>query len=88
MTHVKLSCGFEADIDENAADDMEFLDALELMDTRKNPIGLTRICDILLTPEQKKDFYDCIRDESGKVRVKATGEQIQELLGQLTDKKK
>ena len=50
--------------------------------------GETRICDILLTPEQKKDFYDCIRDESGKVRVKATGDQIQELLGQLTDKKK
>ena len=35
MTHVKLSCGFEADIDENAADDMEFLDALELMDLHK-----------------------------------------------------
>lgn len=88
MTHVELSCGFEADIDESAADDMEFLDALELMDTRQNPIGLTRICDILLTPAQKKEFYDCIRDESGKVRVKAAGEQIQEMLGQLTSKKK
>lgn len=88
MTHVKLSCGFEADIDETAADDMEFLDALELMDTKKNPIGLTRVCDILLTPEQKKDFYDKLRDENGKVRVEPTGLQIQELLGQLIDKKK
>jgi len=88
MTHVKLSCGFEADIDENAADDMEFLDALELMDTKQNPIGLTRICDILLTPEQKKDFYDKIRDESGKVRVKATSDQVKELMEQLVDKKK
>ena len=31
MTHVELSCGFEADIDESAADDMEFLDALTAM---------------------------------------------------------
>lgn len=88
MTHVKLSCGFEADIDETAADDMEFLEAMELLDTKQNPIGLARICGIMLTPEQKKDFYDKIRDESGKVRVKATGDQVKELLGQLVDKKK
>ena len=38
MTHVTLSCGFEADIDETAVQDMEFLDALTEMQDG-DPIG-------------------------------------------------
>ena len=87
MTHVQLSCGFEADIDENAADDMEFLDALTAMQ-KGDLTGMSEMCSILLKPEEKKRLYDMLRNESGRVPVKIMGEQITELMGQLGSKKK
>lgn len=87
MTHVSLSCGFEADIDETAVNDMEFLDALSDMQ-HGDPTGLSVMCNILMNKNDKKRLYDAVRDENGRATVDKVGEQLTELLGQLKDKKK
>ena len=87
MTHVTLSCGFEADIDETAVNDMEFLDALTAMQGG-DPTGMSVMCALILSKEDKKRLYDCCRNEQGRATVDKIGEQMTELLGQLGSKKK
>jgi hypothetical protein len=87
MTHVKLSCGFEADVDETAANDIEFLDALTDMQDG-DPTGMSRLIGMLLGKDNKKRLYDVVRDETGRASVDAVGAQLTELLGQLVSKKK
>lgn len=87
MTHVKLSCGFEADVDETAASDIEFLDALTDMQDG-DPTGMSRLIGMLLGKDNKKRLYDAVRDETGRASVDAVGAQLTELLGQLVSKKK
>ena len=87
MTHVTLSCGFEADIDENAVQDMAFLDALTDMQDG-DPTGLSRMCALLMSKADKKRLYDAARDENGRATVDEVGKQLTELLEQLQTKKK
>ncbi len=87
MTHISLSCGFEAEVDETAVNDMEFLDALNQMQNG-DATGLSTVCDILLQKEDKKRLYDACRNEKGRATVDAVGAQLTELLGQLVSKKK
>ncbi len=87
MTHVTLACGYEADIDETAANDMEFLDALTKMQ-EGDPTGLSIMCSILLSKEDKKRLYDTVRDERGRTPVEAVGAKLTEIIQQLGSKKK
>lgn len=87
MTHVTLSCGFEADIDETAVQDMEFLDALTEMQDG-DPTGLSRMCGMLMEKADKKKLYEMISKKEGRATVEAVGKQITELLEQLQSKKK
>jgi len=90
MTHVKLSCGFEADIDEQVIDDMEFLDLVADFDSgdEKKIFAMQKMSVILLGQEGKKQLYDVLRNESGRVPVGSYGEAMAELIGQLGSKKK
>ena len=87
MTHVNLSCGFEADIDEEAVQDIEFLDALTDMQ-EGDPTGLSRMCNLLMSKADRKRLYDAVRNEEGRATVEAVGAQLTELLQQLQSKKK
>ena len=87
MTQIKLSCGFEAEIDEAAVNDMEFLDALTQMQ-EGDPTGLSVICDMLLNKKDKKRLYDAVRDENGRATVEAVSAKIKEIFDQLGSKKK
>lgn len=87
MSHVILPCGFEGDIDENAINDMEFLDALtELQEG--DPTALSKMCSLLFTKAEKKRFYDACRNEDGRAEPEKVSEQVTELLKQLNNKKK
>lgn len=87
MSHVKLPCGFEGDIDESAINDMDFLDALtELQEG--DPTALSKMCSLLFTKSEKKRFYDSCRNENGHAEPEKVSEQITELLKQLNNKKK
>lgn len=88
MTHVALSCGFEADIDEASLNDMEFLDALTAMQ-EGDATGMSKMCSILFPDKaDKKRLYDACRDEYGRAPVDAVGGQLTELMQQLGSKKK
>ena len=87
MTQIKLSCGFEAEIDETAVNDMEFLDALTQMQ-EGDPTGLSIICDMLLNKQDKKRLYDAARDENGRATIEAVSAKIKEIFDQLGSKKK
>lgn len=90
MTHVKLSCGFEADIDEQVINDMEFLDLVADFDAgdEKKIFAMQKMSIVLLGQDGKKRLYDALRNEEGRVPVDAYGETMAELIGQLGSKKK
>lgn len=65
--------GFEFVIDEDAID-MELLD--DLADASENCAVLGRIIMRMLGKEQKKRFYDFIRNENGKVPIDKASEGL------------
>jgi hypothetical protein len=83
VKHVKTSAGFEADIDEGFANDMELLELLVQVE-QKNMRALLDIINKILSPDQKAALYDFIRDDNGRVPVdQVTGQvfEIVEILG-------
>ena len=87
MTHVKLSCGFEADIDETRIADMEFMDAIN--DIQEGDLtGLSKLAGIILPKPERKKLYDCVRNENGLATIDKVGDMLFELLEQLGSKKK
>lgn len=83
----KTSSGFEFEIDENAADNMELVDALaEAADD--DVLAVSAVGKILLGKEQRKRLYDHIRKEGGRVPVKDAVSEIMEILQALGDKGK
>lgn len=73
------SSGFEFEIDENAADNMELVDALaEAADD--DMLAVSTVGKILLGKEQRKKLYDHIRTVDGRVPVKEAVNEIMEIL--------
>ena len=86
MTHIKLSNGFEADIDETRIADMEFMDAIN--DIQEGDLtGLSKMAALLLPKPERKRLYDSVRNENGIATIDRVSDMIQELLGQLGSKK-
>ena len=87
LTNIELSCGFVADIDEATFDDMELIDALaELGDG--NPLAMPKIATLMFGKEGKKQLYDALRTEEGRVPTAAFNEAITEAMDCLKSKKK
>lgn len=79
MTKIKLSCGFEAELDETIIQaDMELLDDLRAVD-RGDGMALSRVTDQLLG-EHKAALYDKLRDKTGKVPPGKVREALVEIL--------
>ena len=87
MTLIKLSCGFEAEIDETAVDDFAFLEAVDKIQDG-DITAFARIARMLLQPEDKTRLMEALKDEKGRVPVAEAVKQITEMLDQLNSKKK
>lgn len=87
MTQIKLSSGFEAEVDETAIDDFLFLEAIDKIQDG-DVTAFAKITKMLLHPEDKARLMDMLKDENGRVPVAKAIEQITELLQQLDSKKK
>lgn len=70
----KTKAGFEFEVDSNAGDNMEFLDAL--VEADENPAYFSKVVTILLGREQKKKLYDSVRDKNGVVHVEAVSNAL------------
>ena len=79
MIKGKTKSGFNFEIDEKIADDMEFLDLL--VKTEENPIYIGQVLETLLGKEQKAALYDHIRDkETGRVSIEKASDTLIEML--------
>lgn len=87
MTQIKLSCGFEADVDETAIDDFAFLEAIDKIQ-EGDITAFARIARMLLQPEDKTRLMNMLKDEKGRVPLEKAVKQITEILDQLNSKKK
>ena len=81
------SSGFNWQIEEDALDDMELLDALAEIDAGKLEAA-SAACLHLLGKPQRTALYDHLRDENGRVRISAVSTELGEILLAMKDGKK
>lgn len=81
------SSGFAWEIEEDALDDMELLDALAEIDAGRTD-AVSAACLHLVGKKQRAALYDHLRDETGRVRISAVANELGEILGGLRDGKK
>lgn len=84
---VKTSGGLEINVNEDAFDDMEVLDALTDM-VDDDPLAVSRLCKLIMNKSEKKKLYDFCRSEDGKAHMKKTVEVLTEIMIALGDKEK
>lgn len=70
--------GFEWEIDDDANDDQELLDALVELDENGSKYG--KVLDILLGKEGKKALYEHVRNEKGKVRASLVVKELADIV--------
>lgn len=87
MKKGKLSNGFEYAVDVAVLDDMELIDAME-QSQGDDPLKVSKVITMILGEEQKKAFYDSVRDENNRVPVEKTVELFTELIESLGDEGK
>lgn len=81
MKQGKTNSGFEFEVDENAINDMEIIDAfVEIQDG--NPAAYNTVVKKLFTPEQKKALYDHVRTD-GRVPLDKLAVEINDVLSLL-----
>lgn len=78
MLKGKTKSGFEFEIDEKKADDMELLEAIALSDTNRS--HFPRVLSMLLGDEQKARLYDHCRTKKGNVPIQKTIEEFLEIM--------
>ena len=81
MKEGKLKNGFKYKVDENLLDDMEMLDALA--EAEENPLKISFVSKRLLGETQRKELYNHLRKEDGKVPVEETVQAIADILTSL-----
>ena len=81
------STGFEWQVEEEALDDMELLDALAEIDAGRLD-AVSAACLHLLGKEQRAKLYDHRRDERGRVRISDVSAEIGEIIAGMRDGKK
>lgn len=84
MKQVTTSVGFTAELDESCFDDFELFDAIVAMqqgDGTKMPLLVDKILG-----DQKAALFDFLRDEKGRVPVKAVTETVTEIIQTLSPK--
>lgn len=74
MIEGKTKSGFAFSIDPEILDDMELLEAIA--DADENPIRITSVLKRLLGEEQKRALYEHLRNEKGRVSIKAVSQEI------------
>lgn len=76
----RLSNGFTVVIDDEKFDDYELFEKLQMIDKDRNNIGL--VVDVfieILGNEQYGALKEHVRDEKGKVTMKAMGDALNEI---------
>lgn len=77
MKEIVLKNGFKTELPDDVMDNMELVDALADAED-DDPLALLRICKLIFGNEKKKELYDSLRNEEGRVPVTAVSEAVKE----------
>ena len=84
---VKTKDGLEIDVNKEAFNDMETLDALvDLND--EDIFAISRICKKIFSKEEKKKLYDFYRDKNGQVTLEVFMPVFTEIMEALGEEEK
>jgi len=89
MKQIATKCGFTLEIDENALDNMEVIDALaEAQDD--NPLMFSKAILLLIGKKQRSDLYGAIKESKGgsNVTVEDITGVFEDIIEQLGDSAK
>lgn len=78
MIKGKTKSGFEFEIDETIADDMEFMEGLA--DAMDDAIKFPKVIAQLLGDEQKARLYNHVKGDGKRVSVQKTVEEFTEIM--------
>ena len=84
--HIKTESGFECEVDADANNDQELLEALIELDN--NPLYYIKTIKLLLGEQEKQRLYDHLRNENGRVPATKVMETIGEIIKLLGEKNK
>ena len=87
MRKIVLENGLELEVNENALNNMELLDALAEM-TEENALALSKVVRLMLGKENRRVLYDYIRKEDGTVPLEQIDKCVTEILNLLGDQGK
>lgn len=79
MVKGKTKTGFEFEINENAFNDMEVLDALSALN-KGEVFAISDLCNKLFGNEQKKRLYDHIREEDGRIPLEKFSDELKDVM--------
>lgn len=82
----KTKSGFKFEIDETVADDMELLEDMAKAD--RDTSLFPGIIEKVLGADQKARLYDHVRNENGKVPIRATLDEFIEMMNIAGEKTK
>ena len=88
MIKGKTKTGFIFEIEDNALDNMELLDAIAEIDNEENPLAISKVINLLLGKEEKKKLYNHCRAEDGRVPIEALVQEVAEIFESLGEKGK
>ena len=91
MLSVTTDTGFHCEIEEDALDDMELLEAvmdLENSEPVTKVTGFREVLELLLGEEQKKALYAHIKAEHGRVKPSVLKDMLLQIFTRLGDSKK
>ena len=79
MKEIKIECGFACEIQENVLDNMELLELLVEVEEGK-PASLIPTLDMILGKENRKQLYDHLRTDDGRVPIKDTSRALAQII--------
>lgn len=80
MVHVKTTSGFEMDVDESMFNDMELFECVAEVE-KGHMLSLPEVVK-RVTGDKKKEFYDSLRNEEGRVPVDDVMNEILDIIRQ------
>lgn len=84
---IKTSEGLEINVNKDAFNDMEAIDVLtDLVDG--NPLAISKVCNLIMSKDEKKKLYDFYRSADGKVHVEKFIDVLAEIMTSLGEKEK
>ena len=79
MKTIKTSSGFEAEVNENAVDDLAFLDLIVALD-EGDPRALRGMISTLLSEEDGKRLMEHVRTKDGRTPVSALNAELTDII--------